>query len=45
MEEHIVDLVKKLSEQFEKFLEACREAGDVTIDDVLRRLNSLQEGE
>ena len=45
MEEHIVDLVKKLSEQFEKFLEACKEAGDVTIDDVLRRLNSLQEEE
>lgn len=45
MEEPIVDLARKLSEQFKKFLEACKEAGDVTIDDVLRRLNSLQEEE
>jgi len=45
MEEPIVDLARKLSVEFEKFLEACKEAGDVTIDDVLRRLNSLQEEE
>ena len=43
MEEPIVDLVRKLSEQFRKFLGACKESGDVTIDDVLRRLNSLQK--
>ena len=45
MEEPIVGLVRKLSEQFKKFLGACKESGDVTIDDVLRRLNSLQEEE
>jgi hypothetical protein len=43
MEEPTVDLARKLLEQFKKFLEACKEEGDVTIDDVLRRLNSLQK--
>lgn len=45
MEELIVDLARKLSEQLKKFLRACKEAGDVTIDDVLKRLDSLQEEE
>ena len=43
MEEPTVDLARKLSEQFKKFLEACKEAGDVTIDDVLKRLECLKK--
>lgn len=43
MEEHAVDLARKLSQQLKKFLEACKEEGDVTIDDVLRRLDSLKK--
>ena len=43
MEEPIVDLVRKLSEQFKKFLGACKESGDVTIDDVLKRLESFKK--
>ncbi len=43
MEEPIVGLARKLSQQFKVFLEACKEAGDVTIDDVLKRLESLKK--
>lgn len=43
MEEPTLDLARKLSQQFKKFLEACKEEGDITIDDVLRRLESLKK--
>lgn len=43
MEEPTVDLARGLSQQFKKFLKACQEEGDVTIDDVLRRLESLKK--
>ena len=42
MEEPIVGLVRKLSEQFKKFLGACKESGDVIVDDVLKRLEDLR---
>ncbi len=43
MEEPMVDLARRLSQQFKEFLEACREAGDVTVDDVLKRLEELKK--
>lgn len=43
MDESMVQLARKMVDQFEKFLIACKEAGDVTIDDVLKRLKSLKK--
>lgn len=43
MEEPVVNLTRKLSEQFKAFLEACKKTGDVTIDDVLKRLEELKK--
>lgn len=44
MDEAKIELARKMTEKLEKFLKACKAEGDVTIDDVLRRLNSLQKG-
>ena len=43
MDELIIELAKKLTDQIEKFLKACKAEGDVTIDDVLRRLKELKK--
>ena len=43
MDESMIELARKMSDQLEKFLVACKEAGDVTIDDVLKRLESLKK--
>ena len=43
MDELIIELARKMTAQLEKFLIACKEAGDVTIDDVLKRLKSLKK--
>jgi len=43
MDELTTELARKMTDQLEKFLIACKEAGDVTIDDVLRRLESLKK--
>lgn len=43
MDEPMIELARKMTAQLEKFLIACKEAGDTTIDDVLRRLESLKK--
>jgi len=43
MDEAMIKLARKMTDQLKKFLMACKEAGDVTIDDVLRRLESLKK--
>ena len=43
MDESMIKLARKMSDQLEKFLVACKEAGDVTVDDVLKRLESLKK--
>ncbi|MBA7470360.1 hypothetical protein ES707_05644 [subsurface metagenome] len=43
MEEPIIELAHKITDEIEKFLTACREEGDITIDDVLKRLESLKK--
>ena len=43
MDEVIVGIAKKLREQFEKFLRACKSEGDTTIDDALKRLEDLKK--
>ena len=43
MEEPIIKLASKITDEVEKFLAACKEKGDITIDDVLKRLKSLKE--
>lgn len=43
MDEPIIELARKMTGKLEKFLIACKEAGDVTIDDVLKRLESLKK--
>lgn len=43
MDEPIIKLVRKITDQLEKFLRACKEEGDVTIDDVLKRLKELKK--
>jgi len=43
MDKAIIDLVKRLTKQLERFLKACKAEGDTTIDDVLRRLEELQK--
>ena len=43
MDELMVEMVKKITEQLEKFLKACKEEGDTTIDDVLKRLEELKK--
>jgi len=43
MDKLIIELARKMTDQLEKFLSACKGAGDVTIDDVLKRLESLKK--
>jgi len=43
VDESMIELARKMSDQLEKFLVACKEAGDVTVDDVLKRLESLKK--
>lgn len=43
MDEHIIKLAQKLTDQIEKFLKTCKAEGDVTIDDVLKRLEDLKK--
>jgi len=45
MDESTIDLIKKLTDQFEKFLDACKKDGDTTIDDVLKRLGETHYGQ
>jgi len=43
MEDKIKELISKLTDQIEKFLKACKTEGDITIDDVLKRLKELKK--
>lgn len=43
MDELTIQLARKMLEELEKFLIACKEAGDTTIGDVLKRLESLKK--
>ncbi len=43
MDELMVEMVKKITDQLEEFLKACKEEGDTSIDDVLKRLEELKE--
>ena len=43
MDELTIETVKKLTEQLEQFLRACKEEGDITIDEVLKRLEELKK--
>jgi hypothetical protein len=43
MDELMVEMVKKLTDQLEQFLETCKEEGDTTIDEVLKRLEELRK--
>lgn len=43
MDELTVETVKKLTNQLEQFLKACKEEGDTTIDEVLKRLEELKK--
>lgn len=43
MEKAIINLIRRIFDQIEKFLVACKAEGDVTIDDVLKRLEDLKK--
>ncbi len=43
MDELMVEMVRKITDQLKQFLEACKEDGDATIDDVLKRLEELKK--
>lgn len=43
MDKATINLIKKLTTQFEQFLKACKAEGDTTIDDVLKRLEELKK--
>ena len=43
MEQQIIEIVRKFTNQIEKFLNACKSEGDTTIDDVLKRLEDLKK--
>lgn len=43
MDKLMLEMIKKLTDQFEKFLIACKAEGDTTIDDVLKRLEELKK--
>lgn len=43
MDELMVQMIRKITHQLEQFLKACKEEGDATIDDVLRRLEELKK--
>ena len=39
----MIETVKKLTDQLQQFLKTCKEEGDTTIDDVLKRLEELKK--
>ena len=43
MDKIVLEMVKKLTTQLEQFLRACKFEGDMTIDDVLKRLEELKK--
>ncbi len=43
MDKVMIELARKMTEKLEKFLETCKVEGDVTIDDVLKRLEELKK--
>lgn len=43
MDELMIELARKMTKELENFLIACKEAGDITIEDVLKRLESLKK--
>jgi len=43
MDEPVIEPARKITHQIEKFLKACRAEGDVTIDDVLKRVEELKK--
>ena len=43
MDEAIVKLVRRITDQLESLLKACKAEGDTTIDDVLKRLEELKK--
>ena len=43
MTDSILSTVKSLTTQLEKFLKSCKQEGDKTIDDVLKRLEELKK--
>lgn len=43
MDEKIIELARKLIDQLESFLKACQSEGDISIDDVLKRLKELKK--
>ena len=43
MEDPIIELANRITEEIEEFLLACRDKGDKTIDDVLKRLKALKK--
>jgi len=43
MDELMITLARKMSGQLEKFLRSCKKEGDVTIDDVLKRLTEVKK--
>lgn len=43
MDNFTLETIKKLTNQFEQFLKSCKSEGDVTIDDVLKRLEELKK--
>lgn len=43
MDKLMIELARKMTKELEKLLRVCKEAGDVTIDDVLKRLESLKK--
>lgn len=43
MDKLIIELARKMTQKLEKFLKACKAEGDVTVDDVLKRLEDLRK--
>jgi len=43
MEKSIIAIIKSLTSQLEQFLRACKSEGDITIDDVLKRIEDLKK--
>jgi hypothetical protein len=43
MDDALLNTIKSLTTQLEKFLKSCKQEGDKTIDDVLKRLDELKK--
>ena len=43
MNEPMAKLARKMTKELENFLIACKAAGDITIEDVLKRLEDLKK--